>query len=462
MTEACPLPLNYGHFGLPSYDVEKHEWHFPRLPGRIRELKQVGQPVIALRSPLRSPLAHIQSAVERSRNVRHLTHQYPEALPASALLPGLAQVSEVVENVTSSHDPVVSELLAIGEAIDPDKSLSHAKRAPIVAIAGGDAGEIVRLILLANEKLGWEGSKSVQLSSFSSKDGEEGWWSGSGSPVQQLVFADAEGGPSSWLAVRYPGAVSVLRPQLRRNPDALSLAYAASTHNPPSRLDANHIATLSIAKTNSAPYSDVAFNPWHNQQIATIDQKGAWAVWDIEKKEKHAKEIKVWTIEKFREGNLSEVLPEGESPTPRVADGWGKVLWAGNDSTIVVARRSILAVFDIEGDPKQISTPNLLSKTTAECILDVKQSLQDSSQIFVATTSSIFWLQVVSSARNHEGEDMVAGAKCLLSWIHFRNSEDLSLSLQVADDFDRGDDDNDGGSMSPFTSQFISVLLTIL
>ena len=445
MSDACPLGLNYGHFGEPSYDSDNHEWHFPRQPGRSRELRLIGQPVRALRSQFCAPTAHVQNATERARNIKDLTKQYPELLPASSLLPGLAQVSEVVDNVTSSHDPTTSELLAIGEAVHPDSKGRGLKTVSIAAVAGGAAGEAVRLVLLNKHKLGWEDSTNIRLSAYSSKGGEEGWWSGNGSPVQQLVFAEAQGRPSSWLAVRYHGAISVLRPELLRNSNILS--QAASNRNSPSRLNANHIVTLPIDRAHDAPFSDVAFNPWYNQQIATIDHKGVWAVWDIEKIEKQAKGRRLWGVQKFRVGRLLDGLHEGETPTSSVADGWGVVLWAGNLSTLIVASRRMLAVFDITGNPRRLFAPNLVSSTTSEWILDVKRSPKDLTHVFVATTFSIFWLQITSSA-GHLGEEVAAGAKCLLSWRHFRDPEDISLSLGIADDSEREDVDDDRTSMS--------------
>ena len=448
MSKACPLGLNYGHFGEPSYDSENHEWHFPRQPGRTRELKLIGQPVRALQSPLDTPAVHVQSAIERTQNIKDLTHQYPELLPASSLLPGLAQVSEVINGVTSSHDPTTSELLAIGGAVDTDRRGHGLKTVAIAAVAGGAAGEAVRLVLLNNEKLGWEDSKNIRLSAFSSKGGEEGWWYGNGSPVQQLVFAEAEGRPSSWLAVRHHAAISVLRPELRRNADLPLLAPAASTRNSPSRLNAKHIVTLPIGHDYDVPYSDVAFNPWYNQQIATIDRKGFWAVWDIEKREKLAKGRRFWSVKKTQDGRLLEGLPEEETLASNFADGWGVVLWAGDPSTIVVANRRMFAVFDITGNPRRLLAPDLVSTTTLDWILDVKRSSKDSAHVFVTTTLSIFWLQITSSARGHDSEEMAAGAKCVLSWRHFRDPEDISLSLGVAGSPEREDIDDDRMSRS--------------
>lgn len=460
MSEARPLDLNYGHFGEPSYDAETQEWHFPRQPGRVRELKPIGQLVRAFQSPLHGPTAHVQSATERAQNIKDITHQYPELAPASSLLPALAQVSEVVNDITSKHDPTMSELLAFGEAVDPDSRGHGSKTVPIAAIAGGGAGEAVRLVLLNNEKLGWEDTKNIRLSAFSAKGGEEGWWSGNGSPIQQLVFAEAEGRPSSWLAVRYHGAISVLRPQLRLNADMLPLAYAASSSNSASRLNANHIVTLPIDQAIDVPYSDVAFNPWYNQQIAIVDQKGGWGVWDIEKREKKAKGIRGWTVNKVHSGLLLDDLHEGETLTARVSDGWGAVLWASDVSTVVVAGRRMLAVFDITGNPRRLVAPNLVSTTTSEWILDVKRSSKDSTHIFVVTTFSIFWLLIISPAGNHGGEEVAAGAKCLLSWRHFRDPDDISLSLRIADDSERENSDDDRESRSLCTCCYNFVCLS--
>ena len=460
MSEAFPLDLNYGHFGEPSYDLENHEWHFPRQPGRIRELKPIGQPVRAIQSPLHSPTAQIQGATERAQNIKHLTHQYPELLPTSSLLSDLAQVSEVVDDVTSCHDPTVLELLAIGEAVDQDSKGRGPTTVSIAAVAGGPAGEAVRLVLLNNDKLGWEDSKNIRLSAFSAKGGEEGWWSGNGSPIQQLIFAEAEGRPSSWLAVRYHGAISVLRPQLRRNADMLPLAFAASNRHPPSRLCANHVVNLPIDQATDVPYSNVTFNPWYNQQIATVDQKGGWAVWDIEKTEKRPRGKRFWTVQKIRDGGLLDGLPEGDTPTSSVTDGWGAVLWAGDLSTLVVVGRRMLAVFDITDNPRRLVTPNLVSTTTSEWILDMKRSSKDSSHVFVITTFSILWLQIASSAENYGGEEVAAGAKCLISWRHFRDPEDISLSLRVADDSERGARDDDKESKSIYIRWYSCICLS--
>ena len=452
MSEACPLGLNYGHFGEPSYDSENHEWHFPRQPGRIRELRLIGQPVRALQSSLHGPTGHIQTATERSENIKDLTRQYPELLPASRMLPRLAQISEVVSDITSGHDPNVSQLLAIGQAIEPGSKSRGFETVPVAAVVGGLAGEVVRLVLLTKEKLGWEASKNIRLSAFSSRGGEEGCWSGNRGPIQQLVFAETEGQTSSWLAVRYYGAISVLQPQLWRNANLSQVASAGLYHQAPSRLDANHIVTLPIDQANDVPYSDVTFNPWYNQQIATIDQRSIWTVWDIEKTETRTKGRRVWTIKKIRNGGLLDILPEGETSISSLADGWGVVVWAGDLSTIIAANRATLAVFDITGNPRRLSAPNLLSTTGSEWILDVKRSSKDLSHVFVTTTSSIFWLQVISSARNQEAEEMAAGAKCLLSWRHFRDPEDISLSLWVADDAEKGgmDDDRESGYFSVY------------
>ncbi|KAK4693750.1 RNA polymerase I-specific transcription initiation factor RRN6, partial [Lecanoromycetidae sp. Uapishka_2] len=202
MSEAHPFELNYGHLGEPVYDSENQEWRFARKPVITQKLQPLGQPVAALRGSRKHDLNVCQNATERAQNIRHLTHQYPELLPSATFLPDLAQKSEAVVEVTSSHDPTVSDLLAFGRALVGKRTRRGAATVPIAAVPGGSGGEAVRLVLLSKEQLAWEDSKNVKLSSLTAKGGELAWWFGNGSAIQQLVFADMEGEAAPWLAVR--------------------------------------------------------------------------------------------------------------------------------------------------------------------------------------------------------------------------------------------------------------------
>lgn len=440
MRKGRPLDLNYGHLGEPIYDSENHEWQFTRVPQITQRLRAIGQPVVAHGPSLAFIGASDQSAPKRLKNIRDLTHQYPELLPSSHLLPGLAQISDSVTEITSAHDPIVSELLAFGRASDVDVR-HYGKTFPIVAIAGGEAGGSVRLIVLAQEQLSWRDSKNVYLDNLSSKEGEEARWSGNGSAIQQLVFAETEGQTSSWLAVRYQGAISILRPRLRRNDFAWKSNHGGALH---SRLDANHILTLTTVRSHGTQFADVAFNPWYHQQIATVDQKGHWSVWNLECV---VRQRDLWEVKKAYGGIIVDIKNKDGGEPSHPEDGWGAVLWAGNTNRLVVARRRALAVFDLKGRTSQLSVPDIVSSSSSDWILDIKTSSAATSDVFIVTSSALHLIRISSM------EDVAqSGIQCLLSWRHFRDLGDISLRLNLLTSSENMNGGDDVASKSPCSS----------
>lgn len=394
-----------------------------------RQLRLLGQPILALEGSLIPILRRIQGASERSQNLSKLTHVYPEIFPSTDILLGLAQTSEVVNEVTSKHDPTVSELLAFGRAIVREKRRRAAQTVPIIAVAGGAAGGAVRLVLLNKEELGWEESKNAKLTSFTANRGEEGYWVGNGSPIQQLVFADMEDEAKPWLAVRYGGAISILQPLLHaeiyfREPSRPNmLPYT------PSRLDPNHIVTLQVQRSGGFPIADVTFNPWNNRQIATIDQRGHWAIWNVDVQ---THKTGAWTINESIKGTVSETSAQGQGEPKIVGDGWGAILWSSDMNTIVVSNRTMLAVYDVTNDPLKLAVPCDFVNMATDWILDLKRSPSDPDLVFVLTTSSIFCLHV-SNPRNEDEsiKSIESGARRLLSWRHFRDPQDISLRMNI-------------------------------
>jgi len=393
-----------------------------------RQLLPLGTSILALEGSQQYDVRRAQSATERSQNLSDLTSEYPALLPSATLLPGLALTSEVVTEVTFNHDPIVSELLAFGQAIDLTAERRGVRTVPIAAVAGGAAGEVVRLVLLSKEQIGWEDSKNVKLSSFTAKDGEEGWWTEHGSPIQQLVFADMEDEVIPWLAVRHGGAISILQPLLRREVVVPDYARPEMLPHPPSRLDPHHIVTLPVQRSGGVAIVDVTFNRWNNQQIATLDQYGRWAIWNIEAQSMRRR---IWTINESVRGTMVKGSEQDHGEPRVIADGWGAVLWAGDTNTIVVSNRTALVVYDIKDEPEELPVPNNLSQVSTDWILDVKSSPSDLNQIFVLTTSSISWLHISTVREEDDSKKSESGARCLLSWRHFRDSGDVSLRLNI-------------------------------
>ena len=414
-----------------------------------RRLKPAGQPVIALEGSINFFPEIPRNAPDRSRAIADLTKEHPELAPAAFLLSDLAQTSEAVNEVTAGHDPTVSELLAFGTAADITTGRRGLRTIPIVAVTAGAAGELIRLVRLTPTQLGWDDSGDAHLEFMTARGGEEGFWMGNGSPVQQVVFAEAEGKPGHWLAVRHHGAISILRPLLLRDAEVAASHDGGTLPLSSSRLDANH--TLTLGEQNGVPFSDLCFNPWNSQEFGTIDQEGCWTIWDIDvsvdqKGKGHG------TIIQRSQGRLPDGPRQRPASAPLIADGWNRVLWVGAKDTIAVANRRTLAVFDIGIPLKMLYVIDMDQGKEGDWLLDMKQCSLDASTLFVVTSSRIFWIRISSAGDYYEFKETKPGASILLSWDHFRDREDISLRLNILGVPDSTDPDNDATSNFPYQS----------
>ncbi len=401
-----------------------------------RQLKPIGQPTVAFEASLaQDSSSTTQSAVARTRIIKKLAKAYPELVPGTSLLPGLAQTSEIVCEATSRYDPSVSELLVFGTALNRDNPRTGSTTVPIVATAGGEAGEAVRLACVGKKRVGWHGNTTIGLTCSEVQDKEQGWWSGNGGPVQQLSFAEDEGNSSPWLAVRCPGATSILHPVLRRStvlPVSPYSSIRAGLYQA-SRLDPNPVAILPTEITAGAPHADVSFNPWYEKQLAIVDQGGRWSVWDIEYKNKRRD---IWTVKAGRVGSIQDGQIQGLGPSNIDADGWGSILWAYNVHTLLVFGRRTFMLYNLKDDSERLVGPDLALATGQDWILGVKRSPSDKCHVFVVTSSRIFWLRIngFGGMKEKEKGNPDIGAKILLSWRHFRDQDDASLGLNVLRD----------------------------
>ncbi|KAL9639747.1 MAG: hypothetical protein Q9164_000718 [Protoblastenia rupestris] len=430
MTETRRTDLVYGHLGRPVYDTESRQWHFPREPGIRPRIRPLGQPKIVLESSRPSIEDQGRSAVDRAQGVKDLSQVYPEFCPAADLLPGLAQVSEAVNQASSNHDPSFSDLIAFGKVTNASKTRAKSRELPCVAVAAGPAGELVRFVLLRKEQLGWQGHKAFGLQALTVTGGEQGWWTANGSPVQQIVFAtDSEGDTGTLLAVRYHGAISILRPMLR--PCLVSPIMSATDRFqlPASRIEAMHIVTLAARCESLTPFADMAFNPWDHQQVATIDQAGEWSIWNLTPPD--IKGTGSWAVTLVCSGRI-QYNQEANSPCLGLMyDGWAKIAWAENFRTLVTASRRSLGIVMVDTKPKATSVPDLALAGSMDEILDIQRSPSIPGQVFVVTSTRLFWLAISTSSDIESGKNVRVTVRVLLSWVHYRSPNDISLQLRL-------------------------------
>ncbi|EAW22981.1 uncharacterized protein NFIA_016770 [Aspergillus fischeri NRRL 181] len=189
-------------------------------------------------------------------------------------------------------------------------------------------------------------------------------WSAGGAPVRQICFARTVEEKPTWAAARFPHSTIVFRPLYRRKPVSVHIYQdgdpVVPSHTQSSRLDANPLIEISHSQTGGYGHADVTFNPWYQKQLAIVDERGNWSVWEMVGR--HRRELEL--------------------------------------------------------------------KRKSEWILDVKRSACNVSQVFILTTSRIFWLDVSSVlAADSQNDASRPSLLPILSWRHFRDSEDTTLRL---------------------------------
>lgn len=260
---------------------------------------------------------------------------------------------------------------------------------------------------------------------------ERGYWVGIGGAIQQIESADDENESGTWLAVRQDTLITIFRPLYGKLHRATGSSTGYEQLSFTSRLNPNPVAALTTERAKSENYMDVSFNPWYARQFAIVDARGQWSIWDLERL--HGK----GSPEELLSGKSGHFYEDYNSnPTSKVpqndhADGWYRIMWACNINTMVICNRRNIAVFDIKSVPTRLRSLEIFTKNSTEWILDMKRSPEHLNHLFILTSSRIFWIEVVPTTKDREDQSTFTGLKVILSYQHFRDSNDKTLRLTV-------------------------------
>ena len=320
-------------------------------------------------------------------------------------------------STTSVYDPTVGNRLSFG-SVFLERSGTTPKR--IAALPAGESYNVLRLVVMRQEKHGWGNDKTVWLSGPSFKNADSGYWNEGAAPIQQVCFAQTEGG-SSFLAVRLPVKTVVFSPIYHRG----RRAAKQSPHYdlPPSLIDAHPITTIGIEQTGGEAHSDVTFNPDYQFQLGIVDQQSAWSIWDIDRKPRGQYAVTCMVRGAITPSEETENLGE---------DGWARILWAGDINTVLVCNRRHLSIISIKGPSfVYLPSPDLVPIRSSEWILDVQRHPKYNNRFFVLTSTHVLVLAVTTSSAAMDMTTGEAGATTLLSRRHYQGDEDFTLQLSV-------------------------------
>ncbi|KAI4913679.1 hypothetical protein J4E90_005399 [Alternaria incomplexa] len=193
---------------------------------------------------------------------------------------------------------------------------------------------------------------------------------------------------------------------------------------PASSIELHPILSISQNDTGGFAHADFTFNPDFQLQFALVDLNQSWSVWDIE----HRPILGTYSASCLLRGKIDELEEDGDTTCE---DGWARVLWVADTTTLLVCNRRHLSIVSIKGrTTSYFPCPELFSERSADWVLDVKQHPRDRSRVFVLTSTRLFLLSVTAPSEllPRAGE---AGAKVLTSWRHYRGVEDFTLHIGV-------------------------------
>jgi RNA polymerase I-specific transcription initiation factor RRN6 len=438
MTDDSPNDLNTGHFGIPAYDRDNSRWAFVRTSTGA-SFKQLDQWRTVVPAAIRFRPPRAPQTLRAARQVtKSITRDIPELVPATEQVSELEAVSAAATAALETYDASVGQLMSFG-TITPLSNRAHLAR-DLVALPAGEGGNILRLQLLSKEKRGWgPGAISDSLCHLDclSWKGDHGFWNQDATAIQQVCFAQSEK-PGSFLAIRLPQRVALFRPALRQRPAAAAKSRLYDL--PPSAIDIHPFHSIWTGDTGNTPHADVAFNPHYQRQFAVIDQKSKWSVWDIDGTQRS------YVVKLAASGIMTNEENDNEEQTEgiesRQDDGWARAIWVGDANTLLVCNRKRIELIDLRRLTRSLHVPQVIDERSAKTafrpwILDVKRHpLLDEKQFFVLTSSRLYLLSATSDELRGTFDN--TDASIVLSWTHFRGTEDVTLQLYTQSISDEG------------------------
>ncbi|QSZ33269.1 hypothetical protein DSL72_002857 [Monilinia vaccinii-corymbosi] len=425
MADHRATDLVHGHFGEFSYDVNEGQWSFSQDLSRIHRFQQLLPFAHCIPPSIPDIPKNGRGGLTIAAHTEWLTKKRPETFPGGSLAADLSK--DPVDAIYKRSK--TSTLMAIGGAVEINHGSLQSRIVFIIAMPCGEAGHVLKLIRPRPEKLGWDSKDGVRLSLMGATNSDEGHWFGTGGTILQIAPVDDGKYLSTWFAVRQAAMITIFRPIFRKYPKSFVPPAGHAATYPPSCLDANPVATLTCQQSGLEEHMDVTFNPWYARQFAIVDRAGHWRAWDMEGRQKKRSAFEIVA------GKMGHIYDDfGEDPTKLPGDvgDWHRVLWVGSVSTMVVANRRHLAIFDTKFKSPRLPSHSFNTSLNKDWILDVKRSTVDLGHLFVLTTTRIFWLKIIPAGE--DGLNMESGVQVILSHRHYRTATDQSMKLTMSKD----------------------------
>ncbi|KAH8125832.1 hypothetical protein ACSS6W_005613 [Trichoderma asperelloides] len=410
----------------------------------------------------RTQLPEASTRLWRERQVqeRWLSKSHPEIAMGNTAFQDILK-EDMEELIISDETPNTRPLLAIGHSPDPSDK-SGVKKFPIMAVASGESGEILRLACMENAQWQWgeNGDAFLNAAIIDSTDrAAEATWADDGLPIRQIIFAGTRLQDEShrWLLVQKETKITILWPELRQVPTASTQSVSNFAQERPSLINPNPLFTIHSHETGGSAHSDVALIPTasgRSQQIAIINETGYWSIWDLpaawQSQRKGPSQLSLSKCGHISDGLLNELPSTSSHPNERhgilVVEGKGpekiesspspSYNGRGNDTTqyLLMWNHEKMEVLNLDAN---ILLPRLgriiRDRGKLDWILDVHRSPIKQDHVFILTQYHITWVDLLSRGESASGP---LKPSILLSCPHLgtKNDDSRMFVCRASDD----------------------------
>ncbi|QBZ60304.1 hypothetical protein PoMZ_07244 [Pyricularia oryzae] len=387
-------------------------------------------------------------SAQRSQQ-HYLLKEHPEAFLGlaadlkSALQEDVALWRTESKRQQSSRTKSLLPLVGVGEITD---RTAHNNTCTVLAVVCGEAGDVVRLVRLHEERKSWGGEAGdgagVLLKTPDS--GYEGFWHADGlaiSKLQLVSFPRRHHGMRRWLVVQTATETHLFEPEVLTVPIWNKFdGHAGEAFSGPAYIQMTPMLSIKAQGRQNADFMFNFEDEERTPQLAIVDVDGYWNVWHIQSNEKRRRDDLKINASLRSSGQMPDnAFADIESQhelcrvlwtTPLRNVGWLHHAGEEHQRALVVCTRKTLVIFDINGnsaDHPETLLPWLVDPKKTESILDIAICPGDPSKIFVLTSTTVFWLELRHSSDASEPFSVTV----LLSCPHLRSPIDDTLRMSI-------------------------------
>lgn len=356
---------------------------------------------------------------------------HPELIPGSSILPELEQISAAVTDLKQVYEPLASTYLAKGTVGYEDyRSIPMRLRSRmILATITGTSRNFIRLnFVCENYRSAKQDTTAFQIAMDRYDVDHAVTWAGEQKTTILQILFSTDTGNGSLLAARRHTCVDILKPMVwkstihRKQMRSSELGTGEILNN--SQLDPNWILRVSLQESEDIMIADFAFNAWSRMECAVLGTSGEFKILEIQDPQRNRHS---WTVVTKAESYLRLY-----DSTAQALDGWGKILWVTGSGSILVAARKLTCIYSLSREGLILETSNSRIVSADHRVLDVKDDGKDSHHVLVLTSTSLIVYACGPITDDEKTEELQHTMDTLVSALHYRDVEDVSLQISVA------------------------------